>query len=89
MRQVNLSRDAEKSLHRVPTKHHRQLAEKLLQLAADPRPNDSKKLKDSAFFRVDVGEYRIGYVFGKDMVDVALIEQRDKVYRRLTRRLGR
>jgi mRNA interferase RelE/StbE len=86
MRQVNLSRDAARSLRRTPPKHQRQLAAKLLQLADDPRPADSIKLTDSVFYRVNVGDYRIVYEFDHDTVAVALIEQRDQVYRRLKRR---
>jgi len=85
MRQLNLSRSAAKSLRRLHGKHARQLAQKLQALVADPRPNDSKKLVGWAYFRVDVGEYRIVYMFDATVIDVLLVERRDRVYRILDR----
>jgi mRNA-degrading endonuclease RelE of RelBE toxin-antitoxin system len=86
MRQVNLSRAARKSLEGFSEKHQRQLAERLLALAADARPHDSRKLKDSDRYRVDVGKYRIVYAIESREVLVDLIEKRDGVYKRLRRR---
>ena len=86
MRQLNLSRVARKSLEGSPGKHQRQLAEKLLALATDPRPTDSRKLHGSDRYRVDVGEYRIVYAIETREVAVELIEKRDTVYKRVRRR---
>lgn len=86
MRNVNLSRDAEKVLRRVPEKHRGQLASKLLELSKNARPNDSKKLVDSTYLRVTVGEYRVVYDVTPDAIDVLLIEKRDAVYKKLRRR---
>lgn len=88
MRPVNLSRVARKSLERFPAKHRRQLAERLLALGADPRPQDSKKLHGSDRYRIDVGEYRIVYTIEATEVAVDLVEKRDTVYRTLRRRKG-
>lgn len=86
MRVVNLSRDAEKVLRRVPEKHRRQLASKLLALSEHPYPNDAKKLVDSTYLRVTVGEYRVVYSITADVIDVVLLEKRDTVYKKLRRR---
>lgn len=85
MRAVNLSRDAEKFLRRVPEKHRVQLARKLLALVENPRPNDAKKLVDSAYLRVTVGEYRVVYGITGDAIEVVLLDKRDKVYKALRR----
>ena len=86
MRDVDLSRDAEKALRRLPPKHRAQVASKLLALRSDPRPADAKKLLGFEFFRVTVGEYRIVYRHDARLVEVLLIEKRDAVYRVLRRR---
>jgi mRNA interferase RelE/StbE len=85
MRSINLSRRAKKALTRVPEKHRRQLAERVVSLADNPRPNDSKKLHGHVtLYRIDVGEYRVVYSHANDdMVDVLLIDRRDRVYRSL------
>ncbi|HWT16244.1 MAG TPA: type II toxin-antitoxin system RelE/ParE family toxin, partial [Patescibacteria group bacterium] len=73
-------------LRLLPPKHQRQVAEKLLQLQIDPRPADSQKLTDSEFYRATVGEYRIVYRFDASDIQIALIEKRDIVYKRLKRK---
>lgn len=85
MRAVNLSRAARKSLEGFPEKHRRQLAERLLALAAEARPHDSRKLKNSDRYRLDAGEYRIVYSIEPHEILVDLIEKRDSVYQRLRR----
>lgn len=85
MRVVNLSRDAEKVLRRVPEKHREQLARKLLDLSENPRPNDAKKPKDSDYLRVTAGEYRVVYSITTDAIEVVLLEKRDSVYKKLRR----
>ncbi len=85
MRVVNLSRDAEKVLRRVPEKHRVQLANKLLALQENPRPNDAKKLVGSPYLRVTVGEYRVVYSIMTDVIEVVLLEKRDTVYKKMRR----
>jgi mRNA-degrading endonuclease RelE of RelBE toxin-antitoxin system len=85
MRVVNLSRDAEKVLRRVPEEHRGQLASKLLALSENPRPNDAKKLVDSSYLRVTVGEYRVVYSITADAIEVVLLEKRDSVHKKLRR----
>lgn len=83
MRVVDLSRDAEKVLRRVPQKHQKQLVAKLLELSENPRPNDATKVAGSTLLRVTIGEYRVIYSITATTVDVVLLEKRDRVYKKL------
>lgn len=88
MRKINASAPAEKFLRRVPPKHGRQLRAKILALASDPNPPDSKPLKGYPYLRADSGEYRIIYQFDDDTLFIFAVGKRndDEVYRRLRRK---
>jgi len=90
MRKIRLSRDSEKFLLRIPSKHARQLAVKLQQLREETEPNDSQKLKNYAYMRVDSGEYRIIYEAASDAIYVVLIGKRndDEIYKKLKRKVS-
>lgn len=85
---INLSKDAEKLLKRVPPKHGKQIARKLQSLRDQPNPADSLQLKGYPYLRVDVGEYRIIYETMPGLIAVLLIGKRndDEVYRKLKRK---
>ena len=61
MLNVNFSRQAAKFVKKVPTKHGKQIATKIMELRSDPYPSDSIKLKGYPYHRADIGEYRIVY----------------------------
>ena len=87
MRKINASSAAEKFLRRVPPKHGRQLLGKILELAANPKPQDAKPLKGFPYLRADSGEYRIIYTFDDDFLYVYAVGKRndDEVYHQLQR----
>ncbi|HLB28856.1 MAG TPA: type II toxin-antitoxin system RelE/ParE family toxin [Dehalococcoidia bacterium] len=84
--QVILLRPAEKDFRRLAPKILRQIHEKLLELASNPRPQDVKLLHGAEkAYRVDSGEYRILYEIddaGK-RVTVRAIKHRREAYRGL------
>lgn len=89
--EINLSRASEKYLKKLPSKHKRQIAEKLFKLAENPVPTDSSALRGyEKYYRADIGEHRIVYQFSKIILSVTLIGKRndDEVYRKLGRLLG-
>ena len=88
MREVNLSKDAGKFLKKLPPKHRRQMAERILGLSENPLAVDTSKLRGyDDYRRADIGEYRIIYRFSQSMVFVTLLGKRndDEVYRRFKR----
>ncbi|MDX2223022.1 MAG: type II toxin-antitoxin system RelE/ParE family toxin [Rhodospirillaceae bacterium] len=91
MLDIDLSRDAAKTLDRLPPKHARQIAAKIMALRENPAPPDSLSLKGAAgaYRRADSGEYRIIYRVAQTTLIVAVIGKRndDEVYRRLERKL--
>ena len=81
-----IRRSAEKEIERLPTKIRRQVNGKVLELEANPRPHDVKRLRGrERMFRVDSGEYRIVYEIddNRKSVTILTVQHRKDVYRNL------
>ena len=88
MREVNLSKDAGKFLKKLPPKHRRQVAERILGLSENPLALDTGKLRGyDDYRRADIGEYRIIFRVSALTMSVALIGKRNdnEVYRKFKR----
>ena len=87
MLRIEIKNHAQKFLKRVPKKQNGQISRKILALADDPYPSDSKQLKGTSWRGTDIGEYRIVYYVAGDTLHIPLVGKRndDEVYRRLRR----
>ena len=77
---------AEKEIARLPPKIRRQVNARVLELEANPRRHDVKRLRGrERTFRVASGEYRIVYEIDDDRksVTVLTVQHRKDVYRNL------
>ena len=82
--EVIVLRTPEKEIRRLPPKIRRQIFEKLLELEANPRPQDSIALRGfERGHRVRSGEYRILYDVDDlaRVVTVWRVKHRKNVYR--------
>ena len=88
MRKLDITRDAYKFVTDLQAKQYRQVVKKVFSLLNDPQPNDSAQLKGYAYWRTDIGEFRIIYTYDENMVSVILIARHnvDEVYRQLARK---
>ena len=93
MLQVSFSRQAEKFLLNIFPKHAKQIARKIMELRINPRPSDSKKLKEKKsslyYMRSDIGEYRIIYRVEDNVLIIFVIGKRndDAVYKVFKRKV--
>ncbi len=88
MLKIDLSRDAERFLKKIPAKHGKQIAERLTALMQNPESVPSAELKGYApYRRAKSGEYRIVFYVEDDTLFVPLIGKRndDEVYQLLKR----
>ena len=87
MLDLDLDSRAQRFMDKLPSKHARQIMHRLLALLENSQPQDSKRLKQSIYSRVDSGEYRIAYKVIGNKIYVPLIGKRndDEVYRQLRR----
>lgn len=87
MLRIDVGKRAAKFQARLPAKHRRQIAERIILLANAPDAPDTKGLHGSPYRRADSGEYRIVYEVAAGTLRVVLIGKRndDEVYRALRR----
>lgn len=77
MLKINPAKRVVKFLEKVPTKTGKQIAKKLMALRENPNPSDAKKLINTPYTRVDVGEYRIVYFVEEDVLYIVLVGKRN------------
>jgi mRNA interferase RelE/StbE len=82
VRDVVYSREAIRTLNRIPANEARRIRAKVLQYAADPASlaNNVKKLRDSRYHRLRIGDWRV--IFREDgvVVDVVRVAARSEAY---------
>ncbi|MBC7817336.1 MAG: type II toxin-antitoxin system RelE/ParE family toxin [Planctomycetaceae bacterium] len=87
MRKLSLQKTVIKELDELPAKQYRQVVSAILDLLADPVPHYSKRLQNSVYSRIAVGEYRVIYRADDEVVAVATFGKRNdgEVYEWLER----
>jgi len=80
---VETTSSAERDLKKLPPEDARRVGKRLKELKHDPRPSGTKKLRDSPFYRVRVGGYRIIYdvLDDENRVVILRIRHRREAYR--------
>ena len=82
--QVIVSKKVEKEITKLPNKLIKSIGEVIDQLAVNPRPNGSKKLKatDENLWRVRVGDYRVIYSIEDvlKIIEIKRVRHRSEVY---------
>jgi mRNA interferase RelE/StbE len=86
---ITFNRAYIKDLRSIPSYAQRQIKEKILALAADPRPDGCKKLRgefDPPLYRIRCGDYRIVYSIDDGVLLVLIIEvgHRRDIYKNLS-----
>jgi len=78
-------KDVEKEIRRLPKRVIQRVFIVLEALSEEPRPANSKKLRDHDLWRLRIGDYRIVYAIDDDLriVTIYRIRHRRDVYRNL------
>jgi mRNA interferase RelE/StbE len=72
---IEISRDAEKVMRRLPGNIARRIDARILALAENPRPEGCKKLEGHEnLYRIRVGDWRISYALEKERLMILVIE---------------
>jgi mRNA interferase RelE/StbE len=81
--QVELRRNARKSLDRIQPQERSRILSALIELEKDPRPHDVEKIKDTELWRIRKGDYRIVYAVDdkNKLVIVVKVGHRREIYR--------
>ncbi|MBU0739369.1 MAG: type II toxin-antitoxin system RelE/ParE family toxin [Alphaproteobacteria bacterium] len=82
MRDIVYSKDAIRTLNRMPANEARRIRSKVLQYAADPASlaNNVKKLRDSRYHRLRIGDWRVIFREDGTVVDVVRVAARGEAY---------
>lgn len=80
---LDITPKAEKEYLRLPKPAQEKARQKIILLEDSPRPYGSKRLKNTDFHRLRVGDYRIVYSINEEdrLVKILSIEHRKDVYR--------
>jgi mRNA interferase RelE/StbE len=90
MLKLDISKQASEFVTDLGSKQAGQIAKRIFELLTNSRPNDSIALKGlSGVYRIDQGEFRIGYSFDSEFLYVIAIAPRndDDIYKLLKRRI--
>jgi mRNA interferase RelE/StbE len=80
---VILPRSVQKELDRLAEEIRERILERLVELEANPRPSDVKKLKGRPAWRIRIGDYRVIYeIHDRELhILVITIGHRRDIYR--------
>ena len=83
MFEVLLKPKAEKELDNLDNKLKIKIVKRLVDLKDSPYPADSKKLKDTNYYRIRIGDYRVIYEVNKNdkIIFVSRIVHRKDAYK--------
>jgi mRNA interferase RelE/StbE len=85
MYKVDLRRQVQKSLDKLPKSDFQAVIEAIKDLAQTPRPRGIEKMKSTGLCRIRQGDYRIIYAIDNNehLVTVVRIGHRREIYRSL------
>ena len=80
---LDIARSAEHQFKKLPITLQDRIIPKLLSLEDNPRPFGTKKLRDSSFYRIRIGDYRVIYSIDDRSAIVRILDiaHRRDVYR--------
>ncbi len=80
---ISILRKAQKQLAKIPTSDYKKIKQAILDLAKDPRPSGSKKLKGRQGWRIRQGNYRVIYEIQDDQLVIIVLDigHRKDIYR--------
>ena len=86
MLKVRLSKDAASFLEKIPSKHAKQIAQRIVTLQSDPAAYQTEELKGYApYRRLKAGEYRVIFFIETEVINITLIGKRndDDIYKQV------
>jgi mRNA interferase RelE/StbE len=71
---ISILRRAQKQLAKIPASDYKKVKQAILDLARDPRPTGSKKLKGRPAWRIRQGNFRVIYEILDNQLMVIVLE---------------
>jgi mRNA interferase RelE/StbE len=78
-----ITKQAQKELDKIPDPLAKNISRHLLNLAGNPHPRNSKKLRGKDNFRLRVGSFRVIYTVDKSRKEITILRVADRktIYR--------
>lgn len=71
---ISILRKTQKQLAKIPASDYKKVKQAILDLAQDPRPPGSKKLKGRPGWRIRQGDFRVIYEIQDDQLIIIVLE---------------
>lgn len=80
---IEIRRQAQRALDRLPDNDYRKVLDAITDLANSPRPRGVEKVKGSVYWRVRQGDYRIIYDINdkQRLITIVRVGHRREIYR--------
>jgi mRNA interferase RelE/StbE len=80
---IQIKRNAQKVLAKIPERHQKNIINAIYQLADLPLPNGCKKLTGKEAWRIRIGDYRVIYEIENKQLMILVIEigHRKEIYK--------
>ena len=75
--------EALKDMRKLPAKTRQRILDKVKRYAEAPADITVKRLKNSRYLRLRIGDYRVVFAEGEGKVTVVFVDHRRNIYRRL------
>ena len=81
---IEVAKKVRKSFQKIPKNDANRILEAIQSLGEDPRPINSKKLKEKELYRIRIGIYRVIYQIFDDVLVISVVKvgHRKDVYRK-------
>ena len=73
-------KEALKELEKLESIVSRRIVDKIDKMSENPASCDIKKLKESDYYRLRVGDYRIIFIFDDNIIKILKIGHRQQIY---------
>jgi mRNA interferase RelE/StbE len=78
--QIFYEKEALKELDKLESSISRRIIKKIEEMSENPSSCDIKKLKASSDYRLRVGDYRIIFIFDRNLIKIIKIGHRQQIY---------
>lgn len=84
MFKIQITKSADKALKKIPNPDRKKIVIAISALSKNPYPPGSKKLKETNFYRIRSGNYRVIYSFEQKMFTILVIRigHRKEIYKK-------
>jgi len=78
--QISYEKEALKELEKLEPSVSRRIVDKIEKMSENPYSYDVKKLRASDYYRLRIGDYRVIFIFGNNIIKILKVGHRQQIY---------